>query len=578
MTLREDVLAGINIVDLINKYVSLKKVGKNRTGLCPFHKEKTPSFTVAEDKQIFKCFGCGKGGNAITFHMEIERLDYRDSIQLLAKEAHLDITQYQKNPEEFTKAASDREKYKLLNKRTQKFFRDSLTPNSKAYEYLRDKRGLSDEIIQQFWLGYAPDSHYELINLLKEKWFSADDLVHAGLAKKGQTGDLYAFFRHRVTFPIVDHIGTVVGFGGRALEADQSPKYLNTTETPLYDKSKILFGLHEAKQHLQEASLLIVVEGYMDVIALHQYRLPRGVATCGTALTQEHIKLLKRYTDTVIFAFDQDDAGFEATIRGIKAAYQQDVYPEILSFPNSFKDIDERLHSLPEAPSVETLKEQSMDWFAFLCSRLQERYNFNNPVERKKSISMLFDVLGNMSDYTILLLYIDQLALLLHADREMLWKQFKSHISQSSVTRTHHAAQEPKQDASEHMLVALYRNRFAAQWDHNGAFYDVYHDILHTFAKHLPGTLLALADTNTLTEEQIQYLKEAQLQREQQLLALPLDKQQVHLMTFLQAQIHTLQKQIFKSNDVSHEEKQRILEAVKSLQQMLDRSKQLKKY
>lgn len=339
--LREDVLNRIDIIDLISRYTSLKKVGKNWVGICPFHKEKTPSFTVAEDKQIFKCFGCGKGGNAITFHMEIEKIDFWDSLQLLAKEANIDISTYQHDPVASAQGTELREKIKRINKQTQAFFVHANTPNSVGYHYCTDERKLSQETMTMFGIGYAPDSHYDLIRHLNNHGRSGADVVAAGIGKQGSSGDLYASFKHRVTFPIFDHIGNIVGFGARALSAEQTPKYLNTPETALYDKSSVLYGLYQAKNYLRDFPFLILVEGYMDVVALHQAGLPIGVAPCGTALTQPQLKLLKRHTDHIIFSFDNDSAGREATLRALKVAYSSDVFPRILAIPTQFKDVDE---------------------------------------------------------------------------------------------------------------------------------------------------------------------------------------------------------------------------------------------
>lgn len=273
--------------------------------------------------------------------MEIEKIDFWDSLQLLAKEANLDITTYQNDPVANAQGQELREKIKRMNKQTQAFFVASATPTSLGYQYCTDKRKLTPETMQTFGIGYAPDSHYDLIRHLNNYGRSGQDIISAGLGKQGTSGDLYGSFKQRVTFPIHDHIGNVVGFGARALLAEQTPKYLNTPETPLYDKSSVLYGLFQAKNHLRDYPFLILVEGYMDVVALHQAGLPIGVAPCGTALTLPQLKLLKRHTDHLILSFDNDTAGWEATLRALKVAYSSDIFPRILAIPPQYKDIDE---------------------------------------------------------------------------------------------------------------------------------------------------------------------------------------------------------------------------------------------
>ncbi len=567
MTLRDDILAQTDIVDLVSRYVQLKKVGKNRAGLCPFHREKTPSFTVAEDKQIFKCFGCGKWGNAVTFHMEIEKIDYRDSIKLLAKDANIDITKYQKDPVEMTKQQEWREKIKLLNKRAQQWFQEQFTPSTKAWSYIHESRKLTDETIATFGIWYAPDSHYGILTALKEKGFSSDDAIQAGLAKKGTSGDAYAFFRQRVTFPILDHIGNVVGFGARALDADQTPKYLNTTETPLYDKSSVLFGLDKAKQHLQDFWTLIVVEWYMDVIALYQYGLPVGIATCGTALTIQHTKLIKRHSDKVIFAFDNDSAGFDAVVRGLKVAYQQDLFPKVFQFPTEFKDVDEYLTNSPHPVTKQILNEQSIDGFTFVLRKLDGQYDIENPVERKKVLTTCFELLAQIEDYTILVLYLDQVAKLFQTNTDALLTQLKWFLK-TQRTISHVAKEDEPQKGidNKYLLASLYYQDFLSKSWIDSAKLQEYLTCISDFSDHYPSSLVAQVTGTTPVEvDEQQRLLEAQLRREQQISKLTPDKKALAIIGFLQTQLHILEKVIIKSKTLSHDEKQQIVAQVKKL-------------
>jgi len=263
---------------------------------------------VSPSKQIFKCFGCGKGGNVITFVQEIERIDFRDTIKQLAKSANIDLTQYQNDKYHDQAYTDEKEKIKRIHKLAQKFLIDQLESSDEAKKYLAEQRKLDPETVEKFGIGYAPNSHYALIQELKTKGFSEDDMIQASLAKRGQSWDIYCFFKHRITFPIYDTMQNIIGFSARIIDPNDKPKYLNSSEHKAFEKSKVLYWLNRAKQDIKEYNALIVVEGQMDVIGLSRVGFPIGVATCGTALTMEHIKLIKRYTENMYLMFDNDDA------------------------------------------------------------------------------------------------------------------------------------------------------------------------------------------------------------------------------------------------------------------------------
>jgi DNA primase len=429
--LRDNVLHAVDIVDLVGKYVTIKKTWKNRIGLCPFHKEHTPSFTVAEDKQIFKCFGCGKGGNAITFLMEIERIDFWDALTNLAKEHHIEIPTYSPQQKELQHIANTtREKIKRINILLQDFLVTSLTKAEHVQHYIKTKRWLSDPTIHAFGLWYAPDSNFTYIQMLKEHWFTADDLIQAWVAKQHWT-EVSTFFKERLTFPIYDHMGTIVWFWARALHPDQQPKYLNSTETPLYDKSKILYGMNTAKQMIKDHGYILIVEWYMDVIASAQYWLPVAVATCGTALTQHHAKAIKRQAETVIFAFDNDWAWREATSRGLKVAFSVDLFPRMLTIPSQYKDIDEYLTARAWAITTQEILAMSKDAFSWVIEFTLQRLDSRNPIQRKQITTYLFDILIYIQDYSVLLLYIENMATALGITQDALIPEFKRHHIQA---------------------------------------------------------------------------------------------------------------------------------------------------
>jgi len=267
----------------------LKRSGSNFSGNCPFHNEKTPSFMVSPAKQIFKCFGCGKGGNLITFVQEIERIDFRDTIKELAKMGNINLEKYQLDNKKIEEYADEKEKIKRMHKLAQQFFVNELKKNTAALTYLKEQRKLDDKMIEYFGIGYAPESHYTLLQHLKSKGFNDNDLIQASLAKKGQNQDIYSFFRHRITFPIYDTMQNVIGFsarivdpnatGGNLASAGTGPKYLNSAEHKAFDKSSILYGLNRAKNHVKEHNAIIIVEGQMDVVGLTRLGFPIGVAT-----------------------------------------------------------------------------------------------------------------------------------------------------------------------------------------------------------------------------------------------------------------------------------------------------------
>ena len=561
MTVRDDLLARIDIVDVVGRYVSLKRGWKNRLGLCPFHKEKTPSFTVAEDKQIYKCFGCGKGGNAVNFVMEIERIDFRDAMKELARTINFDLTPYQKNPEITEKRQQDREKLKLLNKRAQEYFASQFSW-SPAASYIVEKRKLTPETISAFGIGYAPESSLSMIDYLKGKGFTTEDIIQAGLASQGSHG-IMPFFRNRVTFPIIDHIGNIVGFGARALLPDQNPKYLNTTETPLYEKSQLLFGLDKARNQIREYGFLIVVEGYMDVIAMHQYGLPLGVATCGTALTTDHIKLLKRHTDQVVLLFDADEAGHEATIRALKVAYHADLYPRAVDLPQGVKDVDERLTTQGSAVRPEELLAQSIDAFQCVMQRRRHQMDLTNPVFRKKFQQEMFEILQMLEDHGIFMTYLEQLWAFLRLTGSEITKEFKIRLKQQKrgmrpESKVSSASLLPD---NQLLLAALiYRRHRALLSDHQDLEKSV--EMLQTLIPYLPESILHHAVSET-TAGDMSDLLPRQVWREQQLQGLTPDKVHLELISFVQKQLHELIKHALKNPSLSSAQKDDLLKMMR---------------
>lgn len=322
-----------DVVDVISSYVQLRQRGRLYTGLCPFHSEKTPSFTVYPNTQSYYCFGCGNGGDVITFIKNYENLDYIEAVKLLAERAGMQM------PDDATQDDSYRKKRILdANRQAAKFFFKCLNSDAgrEARKYLR-RRGLSDETITKFGIGYAPDDWGQLRDYLISKGFKENELVEASLCTVGRNGKAYDFFRSRVMFPVIDVRGQVVAFSGRTMGSD-SRKYVNTKDTPVFKKSKILFGMNLAKN--SGTRRVILVEGQMDVISLHQAGFTDAVATLGTAITDEHALMLSRYVDEVLICYDADEAGQKATRRAIDTLRAAGIPTRVIQIEGG-KDPDE---------------------------------------------------------------------------------------------------------------------------------------------------------------------------------------------------------------------------------------------
>ena len=306
----DELKAQLNIVDIIGREVSLKKSGSNYMGLCPFHSEKTPSFSVNEAKQFYHCFGCGKSGDVIGFVQEYYRLPFVEAVEKLAAENGIKLPERRSSGPRI-----DYDKYHGINAKAARFFYNSLgTRGNKGLAYLK-KRGLTRETITAFGLGYAPASGHALVDHLRSEGVSDDDMLRLGLANKGKNG-LYDKFRDRVMFPIISTQDKVIGFGGRAI-GDYKPKYLNSPESEIFLKKNNLFGLNLTKKEIDKEGRAIIVEGYMDMISLYQNGIRNVAASLGTALTLNQARLLCRYSKNIVLSYDSDSAGINAALRGI---------------------------------------------------------------------------------------------------------------------------------------------------------------------------------------------------------------------------------------------------------------------
>ena len=360
-----------DIVDVISDVVRLKRTGKNYSGLCPFHHEKTPSFSVSQDKQIFKCFGCGETGNVISFVMKNKSMTFPEAVGYLADRANITLEFEDKKLSVIQKK---KENIYKINRIMGRYYYSNLLKNKIAMEYFL-RRGINENILRKFGLGYSLEGWQNSVNYLKKLGISENLMLETGFVVKSEKGRIYDRFRNRVMFPVFDHNGKVIGFGGRVLD-DSKPKYLNSPETILFQKGTNLYGLNFAVKAGLPNKEIIIVEGYMDCISLHQCGITNSVASLGTALTEKQSRLLKRYVDKVIIAYDADVAGQMATLRGLDILREAGLEVAVLNIPMG-KDPDEFIRANGKDAFL-TLIKNSESLMDYKLRRAKEGLNFNN--------------------------------------------------------------------------------------------------------------------------------------------------------------------------------------------------------
>ena len=373
-SLIEEVRMKNDIVDVVSGYVKLQKKGSSYFGLCPFHNEKSPSFSVSPSKQMYYCFGCGAGGNVLTFIMEYENYSFPEALKYLADRVGVELPQQEMN-EEMKRQQDLRSRILEMNKMAAKYYYYQLRSEHgiQAMNYLKG-RMLSDETIHKFGLGYSTKYGNDLYKYLKSKGISDELLAQSGLMNVDEKRGMYDKFWNRVIFPIMDVNGRVIGFGGRVM-GDGKPKYLNSPETKVFDKSRNLYGLNIARTSRKK--YMLVCEGYMDVISMHQAGFTNAVASLGTALTSQHASLLKRYTDEVILTYDSDEAGVKAALRAIPLLKEAGVATKVLSML-PYKDPDEFIKALGTEEFQKRIDE-AQNSFLFEIDILQRNYDMQDP-------------------------------------------------------------------------------------------------------------------------------------------------------------------------------------------------------
>ena len=368
------------IEDVVGQYVTLKRSGSNLFGLCPFHGEKTASFSVSPDKGIYYCFGCHKGGGVIHFQMEIEGLSYPDAVRALAKRAGMEVP----DDEQYQSRYRQQERLWALSKEAARFFNTQLygPQGREGLEYAK-KRGMPQSTLTKFGIGFAPNSWDALTKAMLAKGYTEEELKESGLVSVSQkNGNIYDRFRNRLMFPIIDVRGNVIGFGGRVMD-DSTPKYLNSPETIIFNKRKNLFALNLAKK--SKLGFLILVEGYMDAVALHQYGFDCAVASLGTSLTEEHATLLSRYTEQVVLIYDGDQAGQNATQRAIPMLEKAGLQVKVLKMRDA-KDPDEYLKKFG-ADRFRLLLEESSNRVEYQLNAIERKYDLSQDEERVRFIA-----------------------------------------------------------------------------------------------------------------------------------------------------------------------------------------------
>lgn len=441
---KEEVRARLNIEDVVSEYVQLKRAGRNFKGLSPFTSERTPSFVVSPEKHIWHDFSSGKGGDVFSFVMEVEGIDFRAALEQLARKAGVDLSQYD------SKQSGDiaKKKKRLLeaNELAARYYQQCLLKNQHALEYVFKTRALSKEIVSEFRIGYAPDEGSALIRALEKRGFNKKELADAGLTNR-YGGDI---FRGRMTVPLMDGAGQVIGFTGRIIGDDpNAPKYLNTPATLIYDKSRHVFGLSQAKEAIRKSDTAVIVEGNLDVVSSHQAGVKHVVATAGTAMTEWHLKALSRLSQHVKLAFDGDKAGLAATERAIPIAQTVGVELKIVSLPESAKDPDELIQQ--GVVLWERAIEQSQPVVDWILDQYSAREDLTSAAGKRQFTTAGLTVLRSIQDSVEVDHYIAKIAKMTDSSHDAIVQKFNSLKSGETARQLKQITQQDttKPDGSE---------------------------------------------------------------------------------------------------------------------------------
>lgn len=455
----EDIRSSSDIADVVGEYIQLKKQGRNFFGLCPFHGESTPSFSVSPDKQIFHCFGCGKGGNVYSFLMDIEGITFIEAVKILADKSQIalpDITTSESSRSDFSVMIDAHELLKKLYHHLLLHTKEG----KKALDYLYG-RGFNDEMIKTFELGFAPLSNDFVVKFLTKRGFNLQQMLEAGLIAKNEKYNQYVDrFRDRVMFPIADLKGNSIAFGGRIME-EGNPKYLNSPETPIFDKGKTLYGLHLARPMIRKKQEVILFEGYIDVISAYSAGVKNGVATLGTSLTEDHAKLIRRNVETVVICYDSDNAGLKAAVRTAKILSAAACNVKIAELPEGF-DPDDYIKKYGSEKFMKNVIGATKTVAAFKIQYLRKGKNLSNEGDRIRYIEEVLEEISDLSKAVERDHYLRQIAdefsISLEALKSQQFQIYKQRQSQSNHTKQTTNYQKMPSLKIEKKLLPAYHN------------------------------------------------------------------------------------------------------------------------
>lgn len=421
--LKEEIRSANDIVDIVSQYVTLKRSGRNYFGLCPFHKEKSPSFSVSPDRQYFHCFGCHKGGDVFTFVSEVEKISFKEALEMLAERAHIELP-VSENPE-YNKTQYIKDRMYKINAETTTFYHERLyKPLAKiAQDYVK-KRKLDNKTLKAFKIGYSGE-YNELYKHLKQSGFKDEEILSTGLVNRTDKGEFIDRFRKRLMFPIMDVSGKVIAFGGRKLdENEKMAKYINSNENLVYSKKKHLFGLNLAKQSSENK--IILVEGYMDAISLYQRGFDNVVASLGTALTEEQGRLLRRYCEQVILSYDSDGAGQTAILRGLSILEEQGIDARVVQMDGA-KDPDEYVIKFGSG-RFKTLVDNAISLVEFKIKMLKPNYNLENANDKIRFLKEITKILSNVESDIEREIYISKVSTQYGISKEAIYSEINKII------------------------------------------------------------------------------------------------------------------------------------------------------
>lgn len=470
----DEIKSVADIVSVIGDYVELKRAGSNYVGLCPFHNEKTPSFSVSPSKGIFHCFGCGVGGDVISFIMQKEGLSYPEAIKFLADKLGILVETNEVNKEKY----EHRKKLFEINNEAKLFYYKNLLINDIPKDYIK-KRNLNNNLINKFIIGYA-DGKNSLYRHLLQKGYQKDDIIEVGLINQDEKGNVYDKFRNRLMFPIIDIRGNVIGFGGRAL-ADSRAKYMNSPQSLAYDKSKNVYGVSNLKNSTKVGKI-ILVEGYMDVISLTNYGFDYAIASLGTSLTHDQAKLIKRYCKNIYICYDGDSAGQKATSRAIEIFKEQDISPNIIVIPDNM-DPDDYIKQYGNE-SFDRLIDNAVDSVIYEYKKILQKYDINDVKEKIQLIDDLTTLLSKLDREVIRDEYIKRFSDDLNIEYLSLKKDVSSKLNEVKPNITFHNERTDDKKITEKDSINNQEKITAVEIMTIACFHkDVYYDLKEEFSK-----------------------------------------------------------------------------------------------